>query len=74
MKPKHTPEEVTQIRQMAESELPPNAVLSFDNDGNIVVKNRAFRRRRFTLPGNENATKKKVTKAQRKKKRKLGRR
>lgn len=31
------------------NDLPPNAVMSFDNDGNIVVKNRAYRRNFVSL-------------------------
>lgn len=59
--------------QLADDVLPPGAHLSFDNDGNIVIKNRAYRRQRSKLPGANQYTKKKVTKADRKKQRKLGR-
>lgn len=46
----------------------------FDNDGNIIVKNRSYRRRKLKLPGSNIFTKKTMTKAERKKFRKLGRR
>jgi hypothetical protein len=54
----------------------------FDNDGNIIIKNRAYRRRRIRLPGDNQFTQKTwkgldgyegMTKAERKQKRKLGR-
>lgn len=46
----------------------------FDNEGNIVVKNRAMRRRRIRLPGDNLFTQKTKTKKERKAFRKLGRR
>ncbi len=37
------------IQKISQDDLPPNAVLSFDNEGKVVVKNRAFRRKRMSL-------------------------
>jgi len=41
------PSENKQVKkiEVPMDDLPPNAKLSFDNDGNIVLKNRAFRRK-----------------------------
>lgn len=60
-----------------------SAERGFDNEGNIIVKNRAYRRRRIKLPGDNQFTQKTwkdmdggyggVTKAERKRTRKLGR-
>jgi hypothetical protein len=36
---------------------PDNAVISFGNDGTLVVKNRAYRRQRVKLPGSNQYTK-----------------
>ncbi len=47
---------------------------SFDNEGNMVIKNRAYRRRRIRLPGDNLFTKSTKTKKERKAFRKLGRR
>lgn len=51
-----------------------DAERGFDNAGNIIVKNRAFRRRRIRLPGDNLFTQKTKTKKERKAFRKLGRR
>ena len=51
-----------------------DAETSFDNEGRMVVKSRAYRRRPIKLPGDNLFTKKTITKAKRKALRKLGRR
>lgn len=50
------------------------AQIGFDNEGHMIIKNRAYRRKSFRLPGEGAATKKTYTKEERKKLRKLGRR
>ena len=47
--------------EFLKEELPPNAVLQFDNDGNLVVKNRAYRRQKLSLVKGNTATTKKRT-------------
>lgn len=59
-----------------------DAERGFDNDGNVIIKNRAYRRRKLKLPGDNQFTRKTwrgpegfegMTKAERKRTRKLGR-
>lgn len=54
-------------------DLESGAQISFDNSGNMVQKNREYRRRRVRVPGDNAATKKTLTKDERKKLRKKGR-
>lgn len=49
------------------------AEIGFDNNGNMIAKNRAYRRRSIKLPGFNIFTRKQITKTERKKLRKLGR-
>lgn len=50
------------------------AQIGFDENGQMVQKNREYRRQSFKLPGQRSATKKTITKAKRKVLRKKGRR
>ena len=59
--------------EFLKEELPENAVLSFDNDGNIVVKNRAYRRQKLSLVQGNAATVHKKTPNERRKARKAER-
>ena len=47
--------------EFLKEQLPDNAVLQFDNEGNLVVKNRAYRRQKISLvEGNATTTKKRT--------------
>lgn len=41
--------EPTKVKKVEQDEIPKGATLSFDNDGNMVIKNRAYRRQRVRL-------------------------
>lgn len=45
---------------------PAEVSMGFNNDGEIVVKSRAYRRQRFVLPGQVSATKSKKNKRKKK--------
>ena len=47
--------------EFLKEELPDKSVLQFDNDGNIVLKNRAYRRQKISLIEGNAATTKKRT-------------